>query len=60
MPMMQYKAVDERGKTSSGQIEAANVADLEARLGRMGMDLVNFQELQAKSVRVRAGQYQTS
>ena len=55
MPMMQYKAVDERGKATSGRIEAANVADLESRLGRMGMDLVNFQELQAKNVRVRAG-----
>ena len=52
MALMHYKAVDERGKSSSGQIEAANVSDLESRLSRMGMDLVNFTEVRAKSARV--------
>jgi type IV pilus assembly protein PilC len=45
MPIMQYKAMDERGKTSVGRIEAVNVADLEMRLSRMGLDLVNFKEI---------------
>jgi len=53
MPLMQYKAVDERGKASSGQIEVANVADLDSRLSRMGMDLVNYTEVRAKGTRVR-------
>lgn len=52
MALMHYKAVDERGKSSSGQIEAANVSDLESRLSRMGMDLVNFTEVRAKIARV--------
>ena len=42
MPLMHYKAVDERGKTTSGRVEAANVADLEMRLQRMGLDLINY------------------
>ncbi len=52
---MQYKAVDERGKSSRGQIEAANIADLEMRLGRMGLDLVNFTEATRKSVKISVG-----
>ena len=55
MPLMQYKAMDERGKTTQGQLEAANVADLEMRLGRMGLDLVNFREATVKSKRISAG-----
>ena len=42
MPLMQYKAMDERGRIATGRIEAANAADLELRLERMGLDLVNF------------------
>ena len=52
---MHYRAVDERGKSSQGQIEAANVADLEMRLGRMGLDLVNFTEATKKGVKVSVG-----
>ena len=52
---MQYKAVDERGKSSHGQIEAANVADLEMRLARMGLDLVTFTEATSKSIRITLG-----
>jgi type IV pilus assembly protein PilC len=52
MPLMQYKAMDERGRMATGRIEAANAADLELRLERMGLDLVNFAE--AKT-RYRAG-----
>ena len=52
---MQYKAVDERGKSSQGQIEAANVADLEMRLARMGLDLVKFTEVTSKSIKIIVG-----
>ncbi|NIR28073.1 MAG: type II secretion system F family protein [Gammaproteobacteria bacterium] len=44
MPLMQYKAMDERGRVTGGRMEAANVADLELRLGRMGLDLINYKE----------------
>jgi type IV pilus assembly protein PilC len=36
-----YKAVDEEGKSVSGRIDAANVADLEQRLTRIGLYLVS-------------------
>lgn len=44
MPVMHYKAMDGRGRMQSGQIDAMNSADLEMRLERMGLDLVNFRE----------------
>src|SRR5258706_3155161 len=40
MAIFTYKAVDTRGKTMLGQIEAFNLVDLELRLKRMGLDLV--------------------
>jgi len=49
MPVMQYKAMDERGKVSLGRMEAVNEADLEVRLRRMGLDLINFTAAKAKS-----------
>jgi len=42
MPLMQYKAMDERGKVALGRMEAVNEADLEVRLRRMGLDLINY------------------
>ncbi len=44
MPVMHYKAMDSRGRRQTGQIDAANSADLEMRLARMGLDLINFRE----------------
>lgn len=44
MAMMHYKAVSETGKTTLGRMEAVNVADLEMRLSRMGLDLINYRE----------------
>jgi type IV pilus assembly protein PilC len=44
MGLMHYKAVDDRGRVSRGQIQAVNVADLEMRLSRMGLDLINYRE----------------
>ncbi len=49
MPLMQYKAMDERGRISTGRMEAANAADLELRLERMGLDLVNFSEAKIRA-----------
>lgn len=42
MAAFEYKAVDNFGKTVQGRIEASNDDDLELRLTRMGLDLVNF------------------
>lgn len=54
MPQMLYKAMDERGRRQSGSIEAVNVTDLEMRLQRMGLDLINYREarLRARGGRV--------
>ena len=41
MPLYTYKAIDGDGKSVLGRIEAVNVFDLEQRLARMGLDLVN-------------------
>lgn len=49
MALMQYKAMDERGRISTGRMEAANAADLELRLERLGLDLVNFAEAKIRS-----------
>ena len=49
MPLMQYKAMDERGKVANGRMEAVNEADLETRLRRMGLDLINFTAAKTKS-----------
>ena len=52
MPVMQYKAMDERGKVAFGRMEAVNEADLEVRLRRMGLDLINFTAAKTKSTGV--------
>ena len=41
MPLFSYKAVDGNGKSVLGRVEAVNLFDLEQRLSRMGLDLVN-------------------
>ena len=59
MPLMRYKAMDERGRKLTGRIEAANAADLETRLSRLGLDLIHFREAKgARAIgrgRVRRG-----
>jgi type IV pilus assembly protein PilC len=37
-----YKAMDSRGRVTQGQINANNINDLEARLERMGFDLIDY------------------
>src|SRR4051812_35017878 len=41
MPLYSYKAIDSIGKAVLGRVDAANLFDLEQRLARMGLDLVN-------------------
>jgi type IV pilus assembly protein PilC len=40
MPLYLYRAVDQSGKIVRGQMDAANDADLEQRIERMGMELI--------------------
>ena len=41
MPLFNYRAIDADGHTVSGRIDAQNEIDLDMRLRRMGLDLVN-------------------
>jgi type IV pilus assembly protein PilC len=45
----QYKAVDSFGRIQVGKADAINVADLEMRLRKMGLDLVNCREIRASN-----------
>ncbi len=47
MDFFQYKAIDETGRIHNGQADAANIADLEMRLQRMGLDLLNCKEVKS-------------
>ena len=47
MEGFRYKAMDERGRVTHGKVDAINPADLEVRLSRMGLDLLNFTVLRA-------------
>src|SRR3954467_12331264 len=42
MALFAYRAVDAEGRTSSGNLDAANAIDLELRLKRLGLDLLTF------------------
>ncbi len=48
MEAYQYKAIDERGRIHNGQVDAANIADLEMRLTKLNLDLVNYKEVKSK------------
>ena len=41
MPLFTYKAIDPRGKSVVGRVEAVNLFDLEQRLARMDLDLIS-------------------
>jgi type IV pilus assembly protein PilC len=46
MTQFQYRAMDSRGKVVDGVLDAANTADLDLRLGRMGLDLIRSREIE--------------
>jgi type IV pilus assembly protein PilC len=48
----QYKAIDSFGRMQVGKADAINVADLEMRLRKLGLDLVNCKEIQSSSQNV--------
>jgi type IV pilus assembly protein PilC len=43
MALFAYKAIDAEGRTSTGNLDAANAIDLELRLKRLGLDLLTFE-----------------
>ncbi len=45
MNVFQYKAVDDNGRVNAGKMDATNLADLEMRLQKMDLDLVNYKDL---------------
>lgn len=49
MDFYRYRAIDEFGRIQVGQADAVNVADLEMRLRKMGLDLVNCREIKSST-----------
>jgi type IV pilus assembly protein PilC len=52
MEFYQYKAIDERGRIHNGQTDAANAADLEMRLSKLSLDLVNYKEVKSSTNKI--------
>lgn len=49
MSLFSYKAIDSKGRNQVGKLDAANESDLEARLNRMGMDLIKCKFVEEKT-----------
>lgn len=52
MEVFRYKAINDQGRVLHGKVDAVNPADLETRLSRIGLDLVNYKELKSKQQNV--------
>ena len=52
MEAYRYKAINDRGRVFHGKVDAVNAADLETRLSRIGLDLINYRELKSKNQHV--------
>lgn len=50
MAAYKYKAMDGVGNISTGRIDALNIADLELRLRKMGLDLINCKKFRHNSL----------
>jgi len=55
MKIFHYKAVDSKGRVNAGRMDAINTADLEMRLQKMDLDLVNFKDLGQTGPKSSAG-----
>ena len=55
MPSYEYKAIDRTGRPARGGLDAVNEVDLELRLRRMGLDLINFKQVDRQVSRFSAG-----
>lgn len=54
MPLFIYKAMDAKGAMVNGQLDAVNAADLEARLQRLGLDLIKGRQTDRKGLTFRS------
>ena len=52
MDAFRYKAMDQRGRVLRGKVDAINPGDLEVRLSRMGLDLLNYSLLRSSQYSV--------
>ncbi len=52
MAQFQYKAMDSAGRINVGSMDAANIADLELRLSRMGLDFIRAKEIRKRAPRL--------
>lgn len=52
MEVYRYKAMNDQGRVLQGKVDAINPADLEVRLSRLGLDLVNYKEIKTKNKNV--------
>lgn len=55
MHIFQYKGIDNFGKFASGRMDATNIADLEVRLRKMGLELVNSRDLGEAGKHIKVG-----
>ncbi len=53
MSVFTYKAMDANGTIVRGNIDAANNSDLELRLTRMGLDLIDFKPVREQTLTLR-------
>ncbi|HXZ50278.1 MAG TPA: type II secretion system F family protein [Usitatibacter sp.] len=51
MALFAYRAVDAEGHISNGNLDAINAIDLELRLKRLGLDLINFDAVKRSAAR---------
>ena len=52
MAVFKYKGLDAVGKKTRGRLDASNVADLELRLNKMGLDLITYREIKQSSLSI--------
>ena len=52
MEAFQYKAIDEVGRMHNGKVDAVNIADLEIRLNKMGLELIKCNQLGSSSTNI--------
>ncbi len=55
MKIFKYKAIDSKGRVNAGRMDAVNTADLEMRLQKMDLDLINFKDLGQTGPKTSAG-----
>ena len=55
MNTFRYKGIDSKGRINVGRMDAVNVADLEMRLQKMDLDLVNCKDLGVTGLKASAG-----